>query len=258
MIKLADYESAKAFPAEMRTPERIALAYAFDRQKKKFIERMERAYMWADLEKVEERYLDALAVENRVLFYDGTLPAEVKRNLIQNYLYWHIKLGTRGALEEIINIIFNNENTSIEEWQEYGGDPYHFRVLVDPGKTNLQVDMEAMIYKINLYKRAAARLDGVWIRKCKKTRLYLSVKKEMLVEMEIKPEPYVKNLERAITLSVKDGNFRFVKACYPKKSDIEWPDPFVRNVEGKTTIFARGINFRYVEAYYHKKDEVRA
>lgn len=71
MIKLADYESAKAFPAEMRTPERIALAYAFDRQKKKFIERMERAYIWADLEKVEERYLDALAVENRVLFTTG-------------------------------------------------------------------------------------------------------------------------------------------------------------------------------------------
>lgn len=258
MIKLADYESAKAFPAEMRTPERIALAYAFDRQKKKFIQCMDRAYIWADLEKVEERYLDALAVENRVLFYDGTLASDVKRNLIRNYLYWHIKLGTRGALEEIINIIFDNKNTSIEEWQEYGGEPYHFRVLVDPGKNNLQVDMEDIIYKINLYKRAVARLDGVWIRKFRKVRLYLSVKKEMLVEVEVKPDPYVKNLEGNITLSVRAGNFRFVKACYPKKTDIEWPDPFVRNVEGKTAVFAGGINFRYVEAYYHKKDEVRA
>ncbi len=258
MIKLAEYESAKAFPAEMKTPERIALAYAFDRQKRKFIQCMERVYIWADLEKVEERYLDALAVENRVLFYDSALPLDAKRNLIRNYLYWHIKLGTRGALEEIINIIFNNENTSIEEWQEYGGEPYHFRVLVDPGKTNLQVDMEAIIYKINLYKRAAARLDGVWIRKFRKTRLYVSVKKEILVEMEIKPNPYVKNLESAATLSIRNHDFRFVKAYYPKKSNIEWPDPFVRNVERKTAIFTGGINFRYVEAHYHKKDEVRA
>ena len=39
MIKLFDYKTWKAFPAEMRTPERIALAYAYDRQKQKFMER---------------------------------------------------------------------------------------------------------------------------------------------------------------------------------------------------------------------------
>ena len=33
MIKLEDYRTEKALPAEMRTPERIALSYAFDMQK---------------------------------------------------------------------------------------------------------------------------------------------------------------------------------------------------------------------------------
>lgn len=50
MIKLSDYRTQNALPAEMKTPERIALSYAFDRQKKKYINRMRRAYIWADLE----------------------------------------------------------------------------------------------------------------------------------------------------------------------------------------------------------------
>ena len=54
MIKLADFPTWKAFPAEMRTPERIALAYAYDRQKQKFIERMKRVYIWADLDQVDD------------------------------------------------------------------------------------------------------------------------------------------------------------------------------------------------------------
>lgn len=257
MIRLADYETEKAFPAEMRTPQRTALADAFDRQKKKFMERMECAYIWADLEKVKECHLDALAVENRVLFYDSALPVEVKRNLIRNYLYWHIKLGTRGALEEIINIIFDNKNTSIEEWHEYGGEPYHFRVLVDPGKHNLQVDMEAMIYKINLYKRAAARLDGVWIRKFRKEKLYVSIKKEIFVEEEIRPIPYAKNVEGKAAVAISTCEVRYVEACYHKKTELEREEPYVRKTAAKADIFIGSRNVRYIEAYYHKKDEVK-
>lgn len=256
MIRLADYKTEKAFPDEMKTPQRISLAYAFDMQKKKFIESMECAYIWADLEKVEERHLDALAVENRVLFYDSALSVDVKRNLIRNYLYWHIKLGTRGALEEIINIIFDNKNTAVEEWNEYGGEPYHFRVLVDPGKNNLQVDMEDMIYKINLYKRAAARLDGVWIRKFRKEKLYISIKKEFFVEEEIKPIPYAKSVEGKTAVCISTCDFRYVEAHYHKKTEIEREDPYVRKTESGADILIGARNVRYVEAYYHKSDEV--
>ena len=97
MIKLVDFQTWKAFPAEMRTPERIALAYAYDRQKKKFIDRMKRVYIWADLESVSDDKLDFLAVENRVLFYSPSLSPSVKRNMIRNSIYWYMKLGTRQA-----------------------------------------------------------------------------------------------------------------------------------------------------------------
>lgn len=139
MIKLEDYRTEKALPAEMRTPERIALSYAFDMQKKKFMERMERVYIWADLEKVDDNKLDFLAVENRVLFYNTGLAPAVKRNLIRNSIYWYMKLGTRQAMEEMIDTVFGNENTSVEEWYTYAGDPFHFRIAVGTEVTQTSI-----------------------------------------------------------------------------------------------------------------------
>ena len=45
MIKLADYRTENALPSEMKTPERIALSYAFDMQKKKYFDRVRRVYI---------------------------------------------------------------------------------------------------------------------------------------------------------------------------------------------------------------------
>ena len=121
MIKLVDYRTENALPSEMKTPERIALSYAFDRQKKLYFDRVKRLYIWADLECVSDDKLDFLAVENRVLFYSPSLAPNVKRNLIRNSIYWYMKLGTRQAMEEMIDTVFGNENTSVEEWFSYAG-----------------------------------------------------------------------------------------------------------------------------------------
>lgn len=91
MIRLSDYRTETAFPAEMKTAERMALAYAYDRQKKLFLERLRRVYIWADLDNVDENKLDFLAVECRVLFYNSSLSPDVKRKLIQNSIYWYMK-----------------------------------------------------------------------------------------------------------------------------------------------------------------------
>ena len=81
MISLHDYRTEDALPAEMKTPERLASCRVFDIQKKKFMERLRRVYIWADLDKVEDDKLDFLAVESRVLFYNTSLSPEIKRSL---------------------------------------------------------------------------------------------------------------------------------------------------------------------------------
>ena len=157
MIKLVDFQTWKAFPAEMRTPERIALAYAFDRQKKKFIDRMKRVYIWADLDQVDDGKLDFLAVENRVLFYNTALAPDVKRSLIRNSIYWYMKLGTRQAMEEMIDTVFGNENTSVEEWYTYAGEPFHFRIAV--GTEVTQTSIKDFLRYLKQVKNARSRFD---------------------------------------------------------------------------------------------------
>lgn len=157
MIKLSDYKTQNALPIQMRTPERIALSYAFDRQKKLYIERMQRAYIWADLEKVDDNKLDFLAVENRVLFYNSDLAPDVKRQLIRNSIYWYMKLGTRQVMEEIVDTVFGNENTSVEEWYTYAGEPFHFRIAV--GTVVTQTSIKEFLQYLNRVKNARSRFD---------------------------------------------------------------------------------------------------
>lgn len=160
MIKLADYCTEKAFPAEMRTAERIALAYAYDNQKKRILEHMKKAYIWADLDNVDDDKLDFLAVENRVLFYDTRFAPDVKRNLIRNYLYWYIKLGTRQAMDEMASILYPAEENKIEEWHDYDGKPYHFRVYTTlPLMEDCYADFRLFIQRV---KNARSRLDQIY------------------------------------------------------------------------------------------------
>lgn len=157
MIKLVDYRTENALPAEMKTAERIALSYAFDRQKKKFFDRLKRVYIWADLESVDDDKLDFLAVENRVLFYNSALAPDVKRSLIRNSIYWYMKLGTRQAMEEMIDTVFGNENTSVEEWYTYAGEPFHFRIAV--GTEVTQTSIKEFLQYLNRIKNARSRFD---------------------------------------------------------------------------------------------------
>ena len=157
MIRLSDYRTETAFPAEMKTAERMALAYAYDRQKKLFLERLRRVYIWADLDNVDENKLDFVAVECRVLFYNSSLSPDVKRKLIQNSIYWYMKLGTRQAMEEMIDIVFGNENTNVEEWYTYAGDAFHFRVVV--GTTVTQTSIKEFLLYLNRVKNARSRFD---------------------------------------------------------------------------------------------------
>lgn len=56
-----------------------------------------------------------------------------------------MKLGTRQAMEEMIDIVFQNNNSSVEEWYTYAGEAFHFRIAVG---TNDFTDFDHGIFKI--------------------------------------------------------------------------------------------------------------
>ncbi|MEF7497302.1 phage tail protein I, partial [Lysinibacillus sphaericus] len=72
--------------------------------------------------------VDFLAFEKHVDFYEG-LTLEEKKNVVRNALHVHRKKGTKFALLRVFELL--NLQGRIEEWFEYGGNPYYFKARID-------------------------------------------------------------------------------------------------------------------------------
>jgi phage tail P2-like protein len=78
---------------------------------------------------VNETLIDLLAWQFHVDFYDPKLPIEIKRELVLKSLDWHFRKGTPSVVEEIVSTVFFK--LEIQEWFEYGGHPYRFRIKTE-------------------------------------------------------------------------------------------------------------------------------
>ena len=88
-----------------------------------------------DINNITDDNLLALkAWEKHVDFYDANLSREVRRELIANSFAWHMRKGTPSTVRELISLVFSE--ATIEEWYEYGGAPYTFRVATDEEVTD--------------------------------------------------------------------------------------------------------------------------
>lgn len=81
------------------------------------------------LDKLNTAELDELADELSVLWYDRNFTDEQKRALLANSDKVYMTLGTRYAVQTVIQDIFGE--ASVEEFFEYGGQPHYFRVRVE-------------------------------------------------------------------------------------------------------------------------------
>lgn len=79
-----------------------------------------------DYEKMPEWRLDEMAWEYNIP-YDYTADIEIKRAWVQNVLSLSHLYGTPEGVKRYMEGYF--ESASIEEAWEYGGDPYHFRMI---------------------------------------------------------------------------------------------------------------------------------
>lgn len=80
-----------------------------------------------DPQKMPEWRLDELANELGCLYdFNGTI--EQKRYWIENATYLYTVYGTPQAIYNFLEGYF--QNVQVEEFWEYGGEPFHFRVTV--------------------------------------------------------------------------------------------------------------------------------
>ena len=161
MIRLPEVGGLyQTMPGNLKDPQTKAFMYACDRQIKKLLECAEKIKVWCALETVDEKFLDYMAAEYRTPFYKSSLNAYSKRELIINTQHWYMKLGTAKAINEMLLVVFSGSVTTVEEWFNYGGKPWHFRVKVGVGELPIEFGELALFRKmLNEIKRGAAYLD---------------------------------------------------------------------------------------------------
>lgn len=86
------------------------------------------AAIFARIEKLDEPLLDLLAIDFKVEWYETAAPIKNKRLAIKECILVHKYKGTKFAVEAAVHSLY--DRADVEEWFEYGGEPYHFRIMV--------------------------------------------------------------------------------------------------------------------------------
>ena len=80
--------------------------------------------IYCRIDDLPEGVLDILAEDLKVDWYNYAGTLQEKRRTIKDSWYVHRYMGSVAAVERALSDIW--PESSVEEWFDYGGDPYHF------------------------------------------------------------------------------------------------------------------------------------
>lgn len=111
------------------------------------------------IDSLNEQLIDYLAVQMHVDEYDDTANLEVKRQQVKQSFLLHRLKGTRYAVQKAVSTVY--QSAKVEEWPEYSGEPYHFRVAGITAPMNETKTINKLVRLINAYKNTRSWLDYV-------------------------------------------------------------------------------------------------
>ena len=147
-------------PALQKDPSAVALAEAMADLLARRPEEIEQLRIYPVIDRLDERLLDILAYDFKVDWWDADYSLEEKRRTLKDSWRVHKLLGTKAAVEMAISAIY--PRTTVLEWWEYGGEPYHFRL--DINITNDSIDsvkQRRVMERLEYYKSLRSHNDGV-------------------------------------------------------------------------------------------------
>ena len=158
-IYSADFTAS--FPLVLQDDETIvALAKIVAEPLEVFANETKLATIYANIDNLPEAVLDVLAYDFKVDWYNYDYSIEQKRETIKNSWNVHRTLGTKYAVETAISAVY--PNTKVEEWFEYGGKPYFFRLNIDVTDTLPNPEGHQQVLKrLRYYKNLRSHIDEI-------------------------------------------------------------------------------------------------
>ncbi len=159
MKEISTYLIAENLPESIQRQNTVDVARAID-------ERLQEINAWSDLvlllpniDSLSAELLDHLAYQFHVDFYDSSMSLQEKRSLVKNSIKWHMRKGTPAAVEEMVATVFESADT--EEWFDYDGEPYHFRVTGIGASIPDVAIINKLVDAINQSKNTRSWLDYI-------------------------------------------------------------------------------------------------
>lgn len=111
------------------------------------------------IDSLNEQLIDYLAVQMHVDEYDDTENLDVKRQQVKQSFLLHRLKGTKYAVQKAVSTVY--QSAKVEEWPEYSGEPYHFRVTGITAPMTEIKNINKLVRLINAYKNTRSWLDYV-------------------------------------------------------------------------------------------------
>lgn len=114
--------------------------------------------LYPRIDELPEDLLDRLAYDFKVDWWDAEYSLAAKRQTLKDNWQVHRRLGTKAAVEQAIAAIY--PKTKVLEWFEYGGEPYHFKLLIALDLAwDTQEKRQRVLDRVEYYKNLRSHLD---------------------------------------------------------------------------------------------------
>jgi len=147
---------------------------------------IDRLAIYPDIWRLDEKMLDILAYDFKVDWWDADYSLEQKRQTLYDSWNVHRRLGTPWAVRTALNVVF--PGAVIQEWFEYDGTPYCFRINfhVPPEGLTLERQKRAL-NRVWYYKNLRSHLEGLTYLYEKKTGVRTGACCESACRLEVWP-----------------------------------------------------------------------
>lgn len=164
-----------AFPSSLADDEKqLALAKVTAAELVELYESNDILALYARIDELDEVLLDMLAYDFKIDWWGENYSVLEKRETFKQC--WNVKrkLGTPLASKLAFSAIF--PDAVIQEWWQYNGDPYYFKIYVDLGNTLTDNNkLQSVINGIRYYKNKRSILERIEINIEKRTQMYIGL-----------------------------------------------------------------------------------
>lgn len=118
------------------------------------------ARIYPRIDELPEALCDILAYDFKVDWWEYDAPLDVKRKTLRELWFVHRHKGTKGAVERAVSVSY--PGTHLEEWFEYDGKPYYFRIEV-PVKLEsfTQAEEDKVRWLVDYFKNLRSVLESI-------------------------------------------------------------------------------------------------